>query len=108
MGLEMPGVNIVRAHKAHLLGAGLRQLFSAEFGETLFQDLVSEMDMKMKISTDFSDYSRRHNEHTDISGHFVEVPQKCNVEEICNFSRHAVKIRQDVEGWCESPARVWK
>ena len=52
----------------------------------------------MKTSIDFGDFSSRHNEHTDISRHFAEVPQKFNVEEVCNVPRHAVKIRQDVEG----------
>ena len=62
----------------------------------------------MKTSIDFGDCCRRHNEHTEISGHFAEVPQKLHVEEVCNVPSHAVKIRQDVEGWCKSPARIWK
>ena len=39
----------------------------------------------MKTSIDFGDFCSRHNEHTDISRHFAEVPQKLNVEEVCIF-----------------------
>ena len=64
--------------------------------------------MEMKTSMDFGDCCRRHKEHTEISRHFAEVPQKLHVEEVYNVPSHAVKIRQDVHGWCRSPAKVWK